>query len=351
YLTPVYLICIFPLMLSGLPGVVLDPLYMALPLVNLALAMKQLLLGDVVMDQLFIVFLSSGIWTAMGLALAARMFSMESVLLGSGGVEALFHRRTGDGLRPPVPSVGEAVTLLGGVLLLSFYGPMLLRDGLNVGVLIHIMMWGFLLTPCVLLVVALRLSPRETFALRPPPARGLLAAALLGSGLWVLVSRVMEWALEDRWLPVPGPEMEAFSESLVTLSESPGGAALLFTGIALGPAICEEALFRGVLLQSLRRHMRARNAVLLSSVVFGLFHMNIYQLPTATLLGVLLGSLVIRFGSIWPAVLLHLLHNGLVLAVELYVPDDLAGDPALWLLCLLPVAAIGLFRGGQSSRD
>ena len=340
YLTPLYLVCIFPLMIASLPGVVLTPTTAALPVVNLALAMKQLLIGGASGSLLLVVFLSSAVWTCLGLALAARVFSMETVLLGDEGLAALFRRRPARARSAAVPTVGEAITTLAVVLLLLFYGSLALSSAPVVAV-VHVTQWIFLLAPAVALVVALRLDPRATFALRRPPWRALAAAALPGAGTWYAALLGMQ-ALTRDWLPVPSPQIEAFAEALQALAETPSGAVALFLGAAVAPAVCEEALFRGVVLQSLLRRVRPATAVLLSALVFSLYHLNLHQLPTTLVVGLALGLLVVRSGSIWPATVLHLMHNGIALSVQLYAEPAALTHPAWLALLVAPAAGLAL---------
>ncbi|MGM0575633.1 MAG: ABC transporter permease subunit/CPBP intramembrane protease [Myxococcota bacterium] len=340
YLTPLYLVCVFPLMISSLPGVALGAGTAALPVVNLALAMKALLLGEVEPGLLLVVLLSTAAWTALGLVLAARVFTMESVLLGQEGPGALFRRRTRADRRSPVPTVGEAITLLALVLLLLFYGSLALADAPLLAI-IHTTQWLFLLAPAAGLALALRLDIRATFALRRPPAWSVAAAVLLGGGLWYGALRVME-TLADHWLPVPTPQMEAMGEAFARLGGAPDTAAILFLGAAVAPAVCEEALFRGVLLQSLLRRASPAVAVLASSAVFALYHLNIHQLPTTFGVGLVLGGLVVLSGSVWPAVILHMMHNGMALASQLYGNPEVLRHPAMFALLAAPAAGVAL---------
>jgi sodium transport system permease protein len=338
YLTPLYLLCIFPLMISSLPGVELDPALAAAPVINLALAMKDLLLGDIDSGRLFIVFLSSAVWTALGLALAARMFRLEAALIGDAGISALFHRRETGDARPLVATVPELVTFLAALLGLLFYGSIAL-SGQSLLVLIHVTQWCFILLPTLLLVRWLKLDPVRTFALRRPSTAAMLLAGLFGVGLWYGAYRFMLVAM-DHWMPLPSPEMQAFGEAFTELGQSPGTAALLFLGASVAPAIAEELLFRGLVLQSIKRHLSTRWAVLISSAIFAAYHLNLQQLPTAFVVGVALGALAIRSGSVLPGMLLHMLHNGLALVAQLYLDEETLMRPEMWLLLLGPAVAV-----------
>lgn len=348
YLTPLYLLCIFPLMISSLPGVELDPALAAAPVINLALAMKDLLLGDIDSGRLFIVFLSSAVWTALGLALAARMFRLEAALMGDAGISALFHRRQDGDARPQVATVPELVTFLAALLGLLFYGSIAL-SGQSLLILIHVTQWCFILLPTLLLVRWLKLDPVRTFAFRKPSTAAMLLGALFGVGLWYGAYRFMRVAM-DHWMPLPSPEMQAFGEAFTELGQSPGTAALLFLGASVAPAIAEELLFRGLVLQSIKRHLSTRWAVLISSGVFAAYHLNLQQFPTAFVIGLALGALAIRSGSVLPGMLLHMLHNGLALVAQLYLDEATLMRPEMWLLLLGPAVAIVVLLQPKSDK-
>jgi len=74
------------------------------------------------------------------------------------------------------------------------------------------------------------------------------------------------------------------------------------------PALVEEFAFRGVILGSLRKHGDGF-AILTSSVLFGLIHGNLKQIPFAFLLGLFLGFCTVRTGSIRVAMCVHFYNN------------------------------------------
>jgi membrane protease YdiL (CAAX protease family) len=87
---------------------------------------------------------------------------------------------------------------------------------------------------------------------------------------------------------------------------------LLFAAV---PAVCEEALFRGVLLASLRRWGFVP-ACLTSGLLFALFHGSPLRLAPVAILGVALAAVVWTTNNVWLAVAGHALHNLLVLAAS-----------------------------------
>ncbi len=117
---------------------------------------------------------------------------------------------------------------------------------------------------------------------------------------------------------------------------------------ALVPAICDELAFRGVVLRGLQHSFRPRNAVFLSAFFFALFHMNVFLFIPTFVLGVILGLLTLRSRSLLPAILFHLLHNGVLIALiplshysEGTLPH-LAQEVWPWLIgaCLIAVSGL-----------
>ncbi len=93
---------------------------------------------------------------------------------------------------------------------------------------------------------------------------------------------------------------------------SENGSSLVVTLIvtALIPAIAEEFLFRGALLQLMFYCFKNRHiSIWIGAVLFSAFHGQFYGFVPRMVLGVCLGYLVIGSGSIWPAVFFHLLNN------------------------------------------
>ncbi len=80
----------------------------------------------------------------------------------------------------------------------------------------------------------------------------------------------------------------------------------LFIGIF--PAIFEEMLFRGVILQSLRQYSN-NIAVFVSALAFALCHNNFPQAIFAFGMGIIFAVLTIRSGSLIPSMIAHFIYN------------------------------------------
>lgn len=205
--------------------------------------------------------------------------------------------------------------------------------------------WLILLVPAVLFVWLGDFDPVATLSLRRPSGRHLGGAVLMIAGC-LPVAWIIGW-LQSFVLPVP-PEVVEGLEELVTANDL-GRLAWLALLLAVTPAICEEVLFRGVLLGGTRT-LPPWRMILLNGVVFGVFHLSIGTfvrfLPTAWL-GIVIAWTVWRTGSIFTGVLMHLLNNGIIVLLASspglrHAVADPHAAPPLWLV---PVAVVCIVAG------
>jgi sodium transport system permease protein len=146
----------------------------------------------------------------------------------------------------------------------------------------------------------------------PLHSRGVIGGVLAGAGGFWLVA-LLEVAL-DRILPVP----EAVKDSMRRLVVPGSGPRLLLwdvLGLAIAPAVCEEALFRGLVLPSLRTRFSVISSVVLTALLFGAFHLSIYRFVPTALLGVVLGLLRVWSGSLLSPIAFHVANNTLVIVM------------------------------------
>ena len=85
--------------------------------------------------------------------------------------------------------------------------------------------------------------------------------------------------------------------------------------MAISPAVCEETLFRGPILRGLGTRLGPMAAIVATAALFGLFHLDIYRLIPATLLGILLGYLANQSRSIVPSMLAHFCNNAVLVTL------------------------------------
>lgn len=83
---------------------------------------------------------------------------------------------------------------------------------------------------------------------------------------------------------------------------------LIYIYICLLGPILEELIFRGVLLEGLRKYGNLFG-IIMSAVLFGLMHQNFLQCLPAVTIGIVWGYVAVKTGSLIPSILLHILNN------------------------------------------
>jgi len=173
--------------------------------------------------------------------------------------------------------------------------------------------------PPLFMVLLLTTRPRQGLALRWPSAKALLVAALLaGSLLPPLAQLTLTILNQFPRLKDLLSESQPFVQELHTLRDGQGTSWWMYLMVyVLLPAIFEELAFRGFMLAGLRRRFPVWTAIFISSFLFALYHMNVFQALPTFILGIVLGMLRVRSGSVFPGMLFHLLYNGMLVGVPL----------------------------------
>lgn len=374
YLIPIILLSLAPGLMALTPGLSLNGPLAVVPMVNILILARDVLQSQVETIPALVAVASTVLYGFLAILLAAKIFGTDAILYGShGSWKDLF-------TRPQEPQSEVSLTTATACLALLFPANFVLIGVLGRvegSPLIRFLLMGqftfltFLAFPFVVAVFQ-RIRLVSGFALELPKLRFWLVAVVLGCSLWPLVmSIITEWhnVLE---IFVGEAEAQARRDRLIEYGNAqaaglrninPFVIAMVFAVI---PAICEEWFFRGFLLRSLLKNRAAWLAILISAVVFGLFHVLSNSvvamdrfLPT-TLVGLVLGWLCYRSGSMLPGILLHMFHNGIVTFLAYYqpklsefewFPDVGAPIPTTWVLVSLLISVIGIgilqFAGGD----
>lgn len=108
-------------------------------------------------------------------------------------------------------------------------------------------------------------------------------------------------------IELPQTLMEQYDSGMEQMFE--GSLALvLLTSLVIAPLV-EEIVFRGALLKALQKSLNLPIAVLTSSALFALVHINPVQMGYAFVLGLILCILRLKSGSLWGCVAMHIAFN------------------------------------------
>jgi sodium transport system permease protein len=239
-----------------------------------------------------------------------------------------------------LPTSGQALFCFGLILVLGWITLSVARPG-HVLVQVAVRYLAFVAAPALFMAVLLTTRPREGLALRLPPYWGWLAGPALALLLFLPATELTYFILQQ----FPGirdailrGHQDALQGTTPLLGEQTSVAARIqgLLVLAVLPAVCEELAFRGFLLTGLTRRFRPRTSIFLSSFLFALAQMNVFQFIPHFILGAVMALLVLRTRSLIPAVLFHLVHNCLVYAPAAF-PELLGGVVSSAAIFSLPL--------------
>ncbi|MFS0766911.1 CPBP family intramembrane glutamic endopeptidase [Peribacillus phoenicis] len=143
----------------------------------------------------------------------------------------------------------------------------------------------------------------------------ILLGILMGSithMLTVFFGRTQYYLLTGEWLTA-----DKIVGTLMESSKNISFCSIIMIGFSV--AISEEILFRGILLKQYQR-MNIKSAIILSALIFSIYHMTVGNLVFAFVMGISLALLTIYTGSIVPAIFFHFLVNE-IMRIIMHFPE------------------------------
>jgi sodium transport system permease protein len=188
--------------------------------------------------------------------------------------------------------------------------------------------------------------PLSSIRLRLPSARAWPGAFIIALGA-VVVSMLIGEVQSQLQGPLPSADhgSETKITELLKAIKDAGGFTMVLGALALAPAICEETLCRGTLLSGLERGVGRGAAVVVSAILFALLHLDPSRFFPQFVLGMVLAVLAQRTGSILPGMLVHFVHNGIVVSVQ-EINDKRLDGLAQWADNHQTVAGIAMVMFG-----
>jgi sodium transport system permease protein len=350
FLMPVYFVCIAPALIGGVGDYQLSGVAALVPAMNVTLLARELLVGKAQLGGILLVLGSTALYGCLALAFAARLYDSERFLDPAAERE---HKRE-DRARTPddePPSAGQALALFAVAFLLLWFIFVPWQKRSLVPGLLATQYLGMLGLALALARLAGR-SFTGMVALRRPPAATLVGAVLIGSSAWVAVALLSEWLV-----PVPKDVLENLKKLLLPQNQGRGLIASLLL-VAVTPALCEEVLFRGVVLRGLATRLAPPAAIICTGVLFGMFHLDVWRLLPTTLLGILLSWVAFESRSLYPSMVVHLINNGMLVVLSSMKVDERLGKlgrgaSAAIFAAAVVVSGVGVYlvrRGGQTPR-
>jgi sodium transport system permease protein len=324
YLMPLLMVTMPLVILPMAPGVELNLGNSLIPVTGVVLLLRALLEGNLAqalpfVPSVVVVTLGCCLWATRW---AVDQFNSESVLFRESerfDLSLWFKHLVRDRGDTPSP----AAALLCGLLILMIFFFMGLTLKANPGSefktlaqLVLVTQLAMIASPALLMTIMLTRSPRRTLLLRLPKLWTLPAAFLMAISLHPAVIVLGE--VVQRLYPMSDSMRQAMRLHL--------DAELwqILAVFAFTPAICEELAFRGFMLSGLRHLGHKWQAILISSIFFGVTHQVFHQSIVACVMGMVLGYLAVQTGSLLTCVVFHFTTNSMP-----FVMSYLLDTPAL----------------------
>ncbi len=156
------------------------------------------------------------------------------------------------------------------------------------------------------------------------------------------------WVIDALVTPLHLPDL--IESSMETLLSSWAGILCI---TLVGPVL-EELIFRGAITKSLLANYKPSTAIIVSGLIFGVFHLNPAQILPAALIGILLAWMYYKTASLIPCIVVHIINNSLSVFLGLRYPEVetinelVGGDRNYWILTgvavVIAVASLYLMK-------
>ncbi len=313
YITPVTLVVMLASFISFLPNVELTKTMALVPVANLCLLLKDLLVFKFNYINIMLVLISNIIYGIVSVLILGKIYNSEAVMFGDGqsGIQ-IFEKRS-NMKKGGVPTLGDCgfVIVLMALVYLYVGSSLQLKYGTTGLVASQLL---FVAVPLGVVLYSKK-SVKETFNLHTCSPKKFIGGIFLGIGtiFWNLfISSISTLIFKDSAKALEGGLDGYMPEKFIF------GVMV----IAVTPGICEELFFRGYVFSALKGKLKVVTAILLSAALFGAFHMSLVKfLPTA-FLGGMIAYIGYRTKSIVPGMVIHFLNNTFS-CVAMYYPVEM----------------------------
>lgn len=221
--------------------------------------------------------------------------------------------------------------IIGGLIsyfLLGLDGLSEIKDVVLTRIVITFSQFMLILAPVLLLSILQGNKTKSFFRLNAPKP-GVFILSILGILAVQPFLQFFIWAQDKLLTSIPGINdgykiiKETF-ESLeqLTLTIVASHSILELIGvifiIAVTPAICEEFLFRGLVMKNLEKVYSSLKTILICGTLFAVFHFQPINLFPLVILGCFLSLIVICSDSLYTSIVCHFINN-FVAAISLYI--------------------------------
>lgn len=348
YEQPLLMVSMILAMISFLPAIEMNNLMALIPIVNIALLFKAVMMNDYQLSHLFLTILSTLVLDVIAIWATIKLFSTEGILFRSdedGSSIKSIKKGDSKSKRAFFSPYNGMIYFVLALLLLFYLGSYMQSKDLGNGLLMTQIF--VILLPVLLVLKIFKLPSKETLRLKAPKLKEVVLVPFIAISATILVALISQ--VINTIYPFP----EEYLKNLSKLFELDMPMWRSFLIIAIAPGICEELLFRGLMPRFFEKYGIKVNIVL-TALLFAAFHLDPFRFLPVFLLGMLLGYLTLRSGSIVNSMISHAINNSLALFVTAFAGSSWLGviissqeDLKYWLALpaiLILIIALYLFH-------
>jgi sodium transport system permease protein len=319
YLMPLMMVTLPLVLLPMLPGSSLNTGTSLIPVTGMFLLVRSLVEGQYSHALFHLPMVAGVTGTCLWLATrwVRRQFESESVLFGGADQWELgswVRHLWRDRQIAATPAQAYACGAM--ILVALFFGKLAVTEMpqgfAGMAKLVLLPQIAMILFPAMAMATMLTTSARKSLRLRMPHWTTLPLAVLLGVTLHPLYTGLAQSI--SAMYPISEEAIAAMKPFTDQISTAPWLSVVLL--MALTPAICEELAFRGFIFGGLVRNNGGLRAIIVTAIMFGISHGVLQQSIAASIMGLLLGWIALKTGSVLPCILLHFTNNALSVSLQ-----------------------------------
>lgn len=342
YQTPLMLIGMVAAMISMFPAFELNIGMALIPVVNIALLFKDIMMNNFNLTYFLIVIGSTLLLDVVAVFYSVKLFNDESILF-----------RTSEEKSLKFWGKGKANIFSEQFMMMFFVAIVVLFYYIGASWQIADLIKGLVKTQLIILVLpvilVLRVSKndiKKTLRLNMPDVRNFAIVLLAAAPLIILVSLITQ--VTNMIYPIPDAYIEAM-EKIVNMGDLSFLMNILV--IAMLPGICEEILFRGFIINGFKKK-GFWGSIIITAVLFAILHLDPYRLLPVTIIGIWLGYMLLRSNSLYVPMLAHAVNNSLAVVMgrdlipnlDKFMPD---GNIPYWTGVPAVIILVGLYMWSE----
>lgn len=299
--TPITLIVMIMSYVSMIPNVELNNTTAIIPVVNVVLLIKSVLNFKASVGLMAIVLMANIAFVILVVIILSKLFKSEEILFGSSREFSFLNRRS-DIKEGTMPTISDGLILFCiGLLVLLYIGSYIQTKYKIAGVgmtqvLILALPLGF--------AYYIKSNFKCVFPIKLVKVRTFIGGIMLWMGTYIGVSLISSMMMNA--FPQSSEVLQAVNEALYVKDNLIVNLLI----VAAMPAIAEELFFRGFLYTSFKQKGHFKLAIILSSILFGMMHIDFIRVIPTGLLGLSFAYMRYTSGSMLMGMVCHFLNNG-----------------------------------------